>query len=168
MITDMERLDDGVKIVVSTPTGQKLAKAKRLLVSVQPTRENLEPFDVDEKETLHFSKPKYGQSQTGPVTHSKLHGFSFQNVPAGASSNAPFLQPPFVIALSNRPPTNIFSVVASGHGTPLIRLQPRPSHKMPSKRWRPRERSRIWRVRSSSRLHGKSTALVGSVSVLRA
>jgi hypothetical protein len=115
MILDMERSDDGVKIVVGTPTGKKLVHAKRLLVSVQPTQENLKPFDLDDRETLHFSKPKYGRSQIGLVTHSKLPiGINLRNVPSGATPLTPFVDPPFVLSFGNRPPTNIFSVSGSG------------------------------------------------------
>ena len=115
MVLEVERSDGGVKLVVGTAAGRKLIKAKRLLVAIQAIRENLEPFDLDEQETVHFSKPKYGRSHVGIITHSKLErGISYQHVPTGSSPLAPFAEPPFVLSLGNRSPTNLFSVGASG------------------------------------------------------
>jgi len=115
VVLDVERSDGSVKVMVGTATGQKLIKAKRLLVAIQATRENLEPFDLDEQETVHFSKPKYGRSNIGIITHSKLeNGVTYRHVPTGATPLAPFAVPPFVMSLGNLPPTNLFRVGASG------------------------------------------------------
>lgn len=49
--------DDGVSVVFDNqPHGQKLVKAKKLLVAIQPTLENLRAFDLNEEEQSIFGK----------------------------------------------------------------------------------------------------------------
>ncbi|KAM6505477.1 hypothetical protein FSOLCH5_014691 [Fusarium solani] len=50
------RDDKGVKLVVKTPTGTKLVKAKNLLVAIPPTLQNMYPFDLDDGEKALFAK----------------------------------------------------------------------------------------------------------------
>jgi hypothetical protein len=47
---------DGVSVVVRTPTGHKLIKAKKLLVTIPPTIDNLSGFDISAAETKLFSQ----------------------------------------------------------------------------------------------------------------
>lgn len=56
-IKKAERSDEGVRLVVSTPDGDVLVKAKRVLWTPYPSLDkNLVPFDVDEKEKEVFAK----------------------------------------------------------------------------------------------------------------
>ncbi|KAF2734825.1 FAD/NAD(P)-binding domain-containing protein [Polyplosphaeria fusca] len=55
-IVEGERSESGVRLVVQSTDGtKKLIKAKRLLISAQPSLENMQPFDLDEAETDVYS-----------------------------------------------------------------------------------------------------------------
>jgi hypothetical protein len=118
MVVDSERNADGVKLVVEGKAGQKLILAKKLLLAVQPTRENLRPFDLDDHETTLFSKPKYGRSHTGIASHSKFpNGTELRNMPSSAVQDplSPFLDTPFVLSFSSYGgDSRLFSLGASG------------------------------------------------------
>jgi len=57
-ITQIERDDCGVKVVVSTPDGVKLVKASQLLLTIPPKLETLESIgmDIDEQEKYLFGQ----------------------------------------------------------------------------------------------------------------
>jgi hypothetical protein len=55
-VTKVSRSDDGVEVTVSTPTGQKLIKASKLLVAIQPKLENLSFLDLDAGEQGLFGQ----------------------------------------------------------------------------------------------------------------
>ncbi|KAH6869194.1 FAD dependent oxidoreductase [Thelonectria olida] len=59
VVSNAHRDDKGVKLVVKTPTGTKLVKAKKLLVTIPPTGRNMHPFDLDHKEKALFAKWKW-------------------------------------------------------------------------------------------------------------
>jgi len=115
---DAERDDTGVKLVVKGKTGEKLIVAKKLLFAVQPTRENLAPFGLNEAEKKVFSKAKYGRSHTAIVSHPRLvPGTTLRNTPASALQRplAPFLTTPYVTSFgSYGNSTRLFSLGASG------------------------------------------------------
>ena len=70
-----ERNDNGVQLVVQQKGEdgkEKLIIAKRLLLAIQPTRENMQPFDLNDKESEIWSKPEYGHSWLMVASHSKL------------------------------------------------------------------------------------------------
>ena len=53
---------DSVKVLVKTPTGQKIIEAKTLLLTVPPKLDNLQGFDLDARETslfVQFSNSAY-------------------------------------------------------------------------------------------------------------
>ncbi|KAF9870604.1 hypothetical protein CkaCkLH20_11910 [Colletotrichum karsti] len=90
-----ERSDDGVKAVVRTATGRKLIKAKKLLVTIPPTTQNLKPFDLDESETSVFSQWQNIPYYVGVVSNSGLPSLTnFLNVDVTAPAFLP--QKPFV------------------------------------------------------------------------
>ncbi|KAK4165551.1 hypothetical protein QBC43DRAFT_315451 [Cladorrhinum sp. PSN259] len=103
VVVESSRAAGKIELVTQSPDGKKkLILAKKLLIAVPPTRENLAPFDLDETERLHFSKTKYGRSHTGLISHSKLPDANIMNTPASAvqSPISPFLQTPFVMGFT--------------------------------------------------------------------
>ncbi|RMD40164.1 hypothetical protein DV735_g4946, partial [Chaetothyriales sp. CBS 134920] len=50
------RSDKGVVLLVQTPNGKTIIKAKKLVIAAPPTLANLNPFDLDEKEQGIFSQ----------------------------------------------------------------------------------------------------------------
>ncbi|TEA19760.1 Beta-cyclopiazonate dehydrogenase [Colletotrichum sidae] len=95
-----ERNDTGVKAVVRTPTGRKLIKAKKLLLTIPPTVKNLKPFGLDENETSIFSQWKDIPYYVGVVTKTGLPDLTnFVNVDVAAPDALP--QSPFVLRLDN-------------------------------------------------------------------
>lgn len=56
MVSHASRDDKGVKLVVKTPTGTKLIKAKKLLVTIPPTEQNMYPFGLGNREKSIFAK----------------------------------------------------------------------------------------------------------------
>src|SRR6202034_3050080 len=57
-VVQIERGECGVKVVVSTPYGEKLIKASKLLIAIQPKLENLESIrlDLDQQEQRLFGQ----------------------------------------------------------------------------------------------------------------
>ena len=119
------RTERGVSLVVNSHSGsatgcnKKLIIAKKLLVAVPPTRENLAPFDLNAAEKAHFAKPKYGRSHKGIVAHPKafVNGTSLNNRPASAVAQPlfPFLGTPFVMDFTSYgADSNLFSLGSSG------------------------------------------------------
>ncbi|KAJ0415685.1 hypothetical protein BJY00DRAFT_254020 [Aspergillus carlsbadensis] len=50
------RSDDGHRILVSTPEGKHLIQADKLIITIPPLLQNLEPFDLDDRETDTFGQ----------------------------------------------------------------------------------------------------------------
>ncbi|KAH8658331.1 hypothetical protein BX600DRAFT_468988 [Xylariales sp. PMI_506] len=117
-VTSSVRNDTGVTLTVSTPSGTCVVIAEKLLFAVPPTRENLAPFDLNEEETLLFSKPQYGRYHTALVSHSALtDGVVYSNTPTSAEEDPalPFLEAPFIHEFSSYgTDTPIFSIGTSG------------------------------------------------------
>ncbi|OLN91624.1 Beta-cyclopiazonate dehydrogenase 1 [Colletotrichum chlorophyti] len=76
------RTDDGVQVVVRSDGDQfTLIRAKRLVISFEPTLNNLNGIDVDDQEIAVFSKWDWSTVYVGVVSHSSLpNGYSFTNV----------------------------------------------------------------------------------------
>ncbi|KAF5527188.1 Beta-cyclopiazonate dehydrogenase [Colletotrichum aenigma] len=90
-----QRSDDGVKAVVKTATGRKLIKAKKLLITIPPTIQNLKPFDLDEEETSIFSQWENVPYYVGVVSKTGLPDLTnYVNVDVTAPDALP--QKPFV------------------------------------------------------------------------
>ena len=114
-----ERTDTGVTLVVSGRQGTKLIKAKKLLMAIPPTRENLIPFDQNDEERAIFAKPMYGRYGTAIVTHPSLpKGVELRNMPTSAVKDpyAPFLDIPHILSFSSYGnDTDLFSIGTSGN-----------------------------------------------------
>ncbi|KAH8896532.1 FAD/NAD(P)-binding domain-containing protein [Thozetella sp. PMI_491] len=117
-VMSTERSDTGVKVVVSNEKGTKTIHAKKLLLAIPPTRENLASFDLNAAEKEHFSKPQYGRYHTAVVKHSKLpEGVQLRNMPQVAVKHAysSFLDAPFVLSFASYGNnTSAFSIGTSG------------------------------------------------------
>lgn len=125
-VTAAERNDTGIKLLVSGPQGTKMIVAKKLLIAIPPTRENLIPFDLNAAETTIFSKPQYGRYHTALISHPSLpRGIEFSNMPAAAASDAnrPFLDTPYIQSFSSYGnDSSLFSIGSSGN--PYDRFTP--------------------------------------------
>lgn len=121
VVIESSRAQGNIQLVTQSPDGKKkLILAKKLLIAVPPTRENLAPFDLDETERAHFSKAKYGRSHTALVSHSKLpEAANIRNTPESAiqSPVTPFLETPFVMGftyVNALAPAKVHQIGASG------------------------------------------------------
>jgi hypothetical protein len=71
-VSQSNRDDSGVRLVVNTPSGQKLIKAKKLLVTAAPTVDNLDKLDLDSVEVGVFGKWEWSSSYVGVVSHTGM------------------------------------------------------------------------------------------------
>jgi len=118
----LQRTDSSISLIATNhkDNTKTLIRAKQLLLAVPPTRENLAPFDLSPQEKTHFSKPKYGRSHTGIVSHPALTpGSSLRNIPTPAANStdplSQFLKTPYVMSLTSYGSnTELFSLGASG------------------------------------------------------
>lgn len=93
-----DRTDSGVKLVVNTPSGKKLIKAKKLLVTAAPTIDNLKKLDLDVTETDVFGKWQYSSDFVGVISHTGMpDGLDVVNVvPDSSPTSLNLPKPPFV------------------------------------------------------------------------
>lgn len=97
--TDVARHDTGYhQITVKTPTGKKLIKAKKILVTIPPTEENLKPFSLDHNEGQAFLNWQTVTYYTGIIRGGIPDNLNVINTQAGTTLNIP--QTPFVQAFS--------------------------------------------------------------------
>lgn len=69
-LVDIKRNNNGTQLVtVQTPTGQKLIKAKKLLVTIPPILDNLGPFHLDQQEHSLFKQWLYTTYRTFFIYH---------------------------------------------------------------------------------------------------
>lgn len=115
-ISVTDRTDSDVRLVVSTPSGKKLVKAKKLLVTAAPTIDNLRQLDLDTTETSVFGKWQYSSDYVGVLSHTGLpDGLDIVNVAQDSSPSSLSLpKPPFVseIKFSGVPGLYTTTVVA--------------------------------------------------------
>ncbi|KAK3326855.1 hypothetical protein B0H66DRAFT_513480 [Apodospora peruviana] len=86
-VTQAVRTSAGVTLLVKDAKGKtKLVVAKKLLIAIEPTAENMEPFELDKTEKEVFGKFKYSKVHAGVVSHPSLPvNVSLVNTPASAS-----------------------------------------------------------------------------------
>ncbi|EEU33865.1 uncharacterized protein NECHADRAFT_44535 [Fusarium vanettenii 77-13-4] len=85
-----KKLGKDVLYSSTTSSGRLIKiKAKRLLLSIEPTKSNLAPFDLDKAENTVFSKLDYTRLYAGIVSNPSLpKNYSLTNLPeAAAPSN---------------------------------------------------------------------------------
>ncbi|KAI0419354.1 hypothetical protein F5X98DRAFT_334865 [Xylaria grammica] len=71
-VYNASRSTAGIELVVKTPTGRKVVKAKKLLVTAPPLVDNLQPLGLDKKETDIFSKFQSHGFYTGLLNNTSL------------------------------------------------------------------------------------------------
>lgn len=78
--------DTGVTVVVQAANGnRKRIKAQRLLMAIEPSPDNMAPFDLDASESAVFSKFRFSNVYVGAVRNPSLVvNQSLTNMPAAA------------------------------------------------------------------------------------
>lgn len=85
-VSAAKREDSGVKLVLNTPSGKKLVKAKKLVVTAGPSNENLKALDLDSTETGIFGKWEFSSMHAGLVSHTGMpDGLAIVNAVPDAS-----------------------------------------------------------------------------------
>ena len=96
-----ERSTSGVQLVVSTPTGNKLIKAKRLLITIPPRLDYLKPFNLTTQESQIFANLSNTGYYTSIVRNTGLpDGLSVVHLSANTPSNIPTLPAVYSIGSS--------------------------------------------------------------------
>jgi NAD(P)-binding Rossmann-like domain len=91
-ILSLKRSDSGVRAVVSTPTGNKLIKAKKLVSSIPPILKQLTGWDLTDKEVQLFGQFNNSAYWTAIVTDTGLdNNISYTNIQLNAVLNIPRL-----------------------------------------------------------------------------
>jgi hypothetical protein len=85
-------------ITVQTPTGLKLIKAKKLLMTIPPILDNLTPFELDHHEHSVFSQWQYTNYYTGIIRDGIPANTSIVNTAANSPLNIP--TSPYVLHFS--------------------------------------------------------------------
>lgn len=94
----------GLRLVVRTPTGNKLIMVSKLLVSIPPLVENMKPFDLTDREATLFSRWDYSAYYTMLVNNTGLpSGYRFRNANAGTLCNIPKLPAPYQVTETTIP-----------------------------------------------------------------
>ena len=106
--------NDGVKLVVKTPTGNKLIVASKLLISIPPLVSNLEPFDLDSQEEDLFRRWTYSGYYNGLINNTGLAaGTRYVNTGANTTYNIPNLPGVYQIV-----PTRVAGIYYFWYGSP--------------------------------------------------
>lgn len=110
----------GVLLVAATPLGNKLIKASKVLISIPPLLDNMQPYDLNEAERSLFSQWTFSSYYTMLVNQTGLpSGYRFMNANSSSSSwNIPELPAAYQITESNI--SGLF-YVWYGSPTPLTR-----------------------------------------------
>ncbi|KLU88222.1 hypothetical protein MAPG_07209 [Magnaporthiopsis poae ATCC 64411] len=112
-----DRGASGVKLLVKSRCGKDvLVKAKRLLVTIPPTKDNMYPLDADAAENAVFAKWAYSDLQVGIITGSGLpDGISITNVdPSGDNSTLHLPKGTFVDPIASTGVPGIFRTMVVG------------------------------------------------------
>ena len=89
-VSSSVRSDSGVSVTVRSTNGSATEiAAKRLLIAIEPTAKNMEPFSLDEDEKEVFSKLGYTTVYAGLVKHPSLQVNTtyFNTIPGAAPRN---------------------------------------------------------------------------------
>ncbi|GJC91065.1 beta-cyclopiazonate dehydrogenase [Colletotrichum liriopes] len=109
------RTDEGVEVLVKGANNTRtLIRAKKLIISFEPTLDNLNGIDLDEQETSVFEKWKRSTVYAGVVSHPSLHdGSAYTNINPTNWLSLP--RAPFVDGFSSLGAGN-FRVLVSAEG----------------------------------------------------
>lgn len=111
----MDRSDPNfVKVLVKTPSGRKLIKAKKILSTIPPLLSNLRGFDLDATERPLFKQFKYHTYYVGLLSNSGIPDtLQLQNVGKDTPYNLPVLPAAYYISPTKIPGLHFFQA-----GTP--------------------------------------------------
>jgi hypothetical protein len=108
------RNDTGVQLLVSTPTGETLIRAKQLIVAAPPNADNLKPISLNSHEEAVLSGIVGYPFYIGIVSNSGLPAnYTLQNIGAETVYHVPNL--PYVVSLTGA--RNIPGVFAYAYST---------------------------------------------------
>ncbi|KAF4152968.1 hypothetical protein CNMCM6936_001105 [Aspergillus lentulus] len=121
-VVDSWRTPYGVFLTVkNSKTGQiTLITARRLLLAIEPTKDNMAPFDLDDNERTVFSKFTYTNEYTGLVNNSAFAtNYSYFNLPASAAPDnyLALPNPSFTARIDYLGGDNVFRVTIVGDET---------------------------------------------------
>ena len=106
--------ENGVKLVVKTPTGNKLIIVSKLLISIPPLVSNLAPFGLDSREKDLFQKWTYSGYYNGLINNTGLAaGTRYVNAAATTTYNIPNLPAVYEIV-----PTRVEGIYYFWYGSP--------------------------------------------------
>ena len=98
-----------VKVLVKTPTGKKLIRAKKLVSTIPPLLQNLHSFDLDAKEVSIFQKFKYHGYYVGILNNSEIpDNLSLGNVGLDTPYHLPALPAVYGISPTRAPGQHLF------------------------------------------------------------
>ncbi|KAL8929204.1 MAG: hypothetical protein Q9208_001287 [Pyrenodesmia sp. 3 TL-2023] len=114
-ILAMDRSDPNfVKVLVKTPSGHKLIRAKKILSTIPPLFSNLRGFDLDATELPLFKKFMYHTYYAGLINNSAIPDtLQLQNVGKDTPYNLPVLPAAYYISPTKIPGLHFFQA-----GTP--------------------------------------------------
>lgn len=116
-----ERDSKGVRLVISTPTGNKLIKAKKLLITIPPKIDALRPFDLSTQEARVFRNLSNTGYYTSIVTNTGLpDSLSITNLSPDTPYNIPTLPAVYNIGSSIYTP----GLKLAFYGSPLSSSSP--------------------------------------------
>jgi hypothetical protein len=118
-VTDADRYEDGLQqITAQTPTGLKLIKAKKLLVTMPPILSNLAPFQLDHHEQSAFEQWEFTTYYAGVIRNGIPDDISITNTAATTPLNVPI--PPFIRSFdfSGIPGLHTFTTISTTPQTP--------------------------------------------------
>jgi hypothetical protein len=106
------------RILVQTPTGNKLILAKQLLITIPPTLDNLAPLDTTEEEQLLFKQWQWTTYYAGIVRGGIPDGTSLINFANHTTYNIPL--PPYIriFDFSGIPSLHTFQTVSLSSQSP--------------------------------------------------
>lgn len=106
--------DGYAKILVSTPSGPKLIRAKKILLTIPPTIKNLAHFDLDDTEYSLFNQFNTSGYYTGLLRHSGIpDNLAIQNIGADTPYNLPVLPGLYLFS-----PTGVPGLHTALYGSP--------------------------------------------------
>jgi hypothetical protein len=111
-----KRGGNSIKVLIKTPSGLKLVKAKRLLVTIPPKLDNLQGFDLDTTEASLFSQFHNAAYYTFVFRNTGIpQDTSLLNIGVNTSESLPNL--PGIYAIN---PTGIPNLVNVKYGSPTV------------------------------------------------
>ncbi|OAQ82255.1 FAD dependent oxidoreductase [Purpureocillium lilacinum] len=118
-VVDTSRTSSGVRVTIRSSHTGKLTTilAKRLLIAIEPTTENIAPFGIDRDERRTLDKFVYTREYTGIIDNAALAlNASYFNLPPNAAPNnyLSYPEPPFTARIDYLGSGRFFRVTVVG------------------------------------------------------